>query len=66
VTLNAVALISVFGDTMSAADLTKLFTNLLLKIKAEVKRQQTLKALSLIPAKDLDFPEDVFLNNNFY
>jgi hypothetical protein len=48
---------------MSAADLTKLFNNLLLKIKAEMKRQQTLKALSLIPAKDLDFPEDVCINS---
>jgi len=59
VTINAVALISTFGDILSAKDLTDLLTFLLAKLKAEIKRQQVMRALSRIPSKQLDFPENV-------
>ena len=44
---------------MSVEELTQVFTHLLTKLKSEIKRQQTMKALSKIPTRDLKFPKSV-------
>jgi cullin-associated NEDD8-dissociated protein 1 len=57
VTLNAVALVSTFGDVLSTNDLLQIFTQLLNKLKSEIKRQQTMKALSKIPTREIKFAQ---------
>jgi len=62
VTLNAVALVSTFGDVLAADELIAIFTQLLNKLKSEIKRQQTMKALSKIPTREINFNQ----SNEFY
>jgi len=58
--LNAVALVSTFGDVLNTDELLQIFTQLLNKLKSEIKRQQTMKALSKIPTRELNFAKSVF------
>jgi hypothetical protein len=60
--LNAVALVSTFGDVLAANELIPIFTQLLNKLKSEIKRQQTMKALSKIPTREINFNQ----SNEFY
>lgn len=54
-------LIAYFGDALDSTNLCAIFKNLLVKLKSEVTRVQTLKSLSSIPVTQLNLPINVTL-----
>lgn len=52
-------LISYFGDAIDADSLSVIFKNLLIKLKSEVTRVQTLKSLAIIPVTQLNLSINV-------